>query len=431
MKMGKVVMVVAVMVLFNMFYCSAWSGGNKHKSGRNSILPGEAISSWPSLLNPAGSSIVFPLYGNVYPVGFYNVTLNIGQPARPYFLDVDTGSDLTWLQCDAPCTHCSETPHPLHRPSNDFVPCRDPLCASLQPTEDYNCEHPDQCDYEINYADQYSTYGVLLNDVYLLNSSNGVQLKVRMALGCGYDQVFSPSSYHPLDGLLGLGRGKASLISQLNSQGLVRNVIGHCLSSQGGGYIFFGNAYDSARVTWTPISSVDSKHYSAGPAELVFGGRKTGVGSLTAVFDTGSSYTYFNSHAYQALLSWLNKELSGKPLKVAPDDQTLSLCWHGKRPFTSLREVRKYFKPVALSFTNGGRVKAQFEIPPEAYLIISNLGNVCLGILNGFEVGLEELNLVGDISMQDKVMVFENEKQLIGWGPADCSRVPKSGDVSI
>jgi len=70
--------------------------------------------------------------------------------------------------------------------------------------------------------------------------------------------VFSPSSYHPLDGILGLGRGKTSLISQLNSQGLVRNVIGHCLSSQGGGYIFFGNAYDSARVTWTPISSVDS-----------------------------------------------------------------------------------------------------------------------------------------------------------------------------
>ncbi|KAK7369529.1 hypothetical protein VNO80_11568 [Phaseolus coccineus] len=431
MKMGKVEMVLAMMVLFNMSSCSAWFG-NKHKSGRNSILPGQATSSsCPRLLNPAGSSVVIPLHGNVYPVGFYNVTLNIGQPPRPYFLDVDTGSDLTWLQCDAPCTHCSETPHPLYRPSNDFVPCKDPLCASLQASDDYNCEHPDQCDYEINYADQYSTFGVLLNDVYLLNFTNRVQLKVRMALGCGYDQVFSPSSYHPLDGILGLGRGKTSLVSQLNNQGLVRNVIGHCLSSQGGGYIFFGNTYDSARVTWTPMSSVDPKHYSAGPAELVFGGRKTGVGSLTAVFDTGSSYSYFNSRAYQALLSWLKKDLTGKPLKAAPDDQTLPLCWHGRRPFKSIREVRRYFKPVALTFNNGGRVKAQFEIAPEAYLIISNLGNVCLGILNGSEIGLEELNLIGDISMQEKVMVFENEKNLIGWGPADCSRVPKARDVSI
>lgn len=76
-----------------------------------------------------------------------------------------------------------QTPHPLYKPSNDFIPCKDPLCASLQPTDDYTCEDPNQCDYEIKYADQYSTLGVLLNDVYLLNFTNGVQLKVRMALG--------------------------------------------------------------------------------------------------------------------------------------------------------------------------------------------------------------------------------------------------------
>ena len=38
----------------------------------------------------------------------YYVTMNIGEPARPYFLDVDTGSDLTWLQCDAPCQSCNK-----------------------------------------------------------------------------------------------------------------------------------------------------------------------------------------------------------------------------------------------------------------------------------------------------------------------------------
>ena len=49
------------------------------------------------------SSAVFPLYGDVYPHGLYYVAMSIGNPPRPYFLDVDTGSDLTWLQCDAPC----------------------------------------------------------------------------------------------------------------------------------------------------------------------------------------------------------------------------------------------------------------------------------------------------------------------------------------
>lgn len=37
---------------------------------------------------------------------YYQVTLSIGHPPKPYFLDLDTGSDLTWLQCDAPCTKC-------------------------------------------------------------------------------------------------------------------------------------------------------------------------------------------------------------------------------------------------------------------------------------------------------------------------------------
>lgn len=42
-------------------------------------------------------------------------------------------------------------------------------------------------------------------------------------------------------------------------------------------------------------------------AELVFRGRKTGVRSLTAVFYTGSYYTYLNSHAYQLPpVSWIS-----------------------------------------------------------------------------------------------------------------------------
>ena len=42
---------------------------------------------------------------------FY-VTMNIGEPAKPYFLDIDTGSNLTWLECNAvekgPCLTCNK-----------------------------------------------------------------------------------------------------------------------------------------------------------------------------------------------------------------------------------------------------------------------------------------------------------------------------------
>ncbi|KAF5457895.1 hypothetical protein F2P56_021969 [Juglans regia] len=102
---------VGVMLLLQVLVCVYCVYDDRRKS----MLPAEATSSM--VLNRVGSSIVFPVYGNVYSIGyrlnivfggFYNVTLNIGQPSKPYFLDPDTGSDLIWLQNDAPCVQCIE-----------------------------------------------------------------------------------------------------------------------------------------------------------------------------------------------------------------------------------------------------------------------------------------------------------------------------------
>ncbi|KAL0343228.1 UNVERIFIED_CONTAM: Aspartic proteinase Asp1 [Sesamum angustifolium] len=385
-------------------------------------------SSSPSSINRLGSSIIFPLYGNVYPNGFYFVQVYLGYPPKPYFLDPDTGSDLTWLQCDAPCVRCTTGFHPLYRPSNELVICKDPLCASLH-SSDYNCDNPEQCDYEVEYADGGSSLGVLVNDFFTLNLTSGVRMSPRLTIGCGYDQLPGASD-HPLDGVLGLGKGKSSIVSQLRQQGVIKNVIGHCLSGQGG-FLFFGeDVYDSSRVTWTSMARDYTKHYAAGSAELRFGGKSTGFKNLNVIFDSGSSYTYFSSHIYQTLVSLINKELSRTSLREATDDHTLPFCWKGKKPFKSTRDVRKYFKALSLSFPNGWRAKAQFEIPPEGYLIISSKGNACLGIMNGTDVGLSNFNMIGDISMQDKMLIYDNEKHVIGWMPANCDQRPTSNSIT-
>lgn len=412
--MGLAVLLVLVLI-------SLTGGSIDQRPERN-----KSILSETTMLTRLGSSLVFPIHGNVYPKGFYYVPLYIGQPPKQYFLDPDTGSDLTWLQCDAPCVHCTKAPHPLYRPNNDLVDCKDPLCASLHSPGDRHCENPEQCDYEVEYADGGSSIGVLVKEVFPLKLTNGAKISPRLAIGCGYDNI-PGASHHPLDGVLGLGRGKSSIVSQLQNQGVIRNVVGHCLSGRGGGFLFFGDdLYDSSRIVWTPMSSDYSKHYSSGLAELILGGKTTGFKNLLVIFDSGSSYTYLNSLAYQALVSLIKRDLSGSSLREALEDRTLPFCWKGKKPFKSIRDVKKYFKPLALSFENGWKEKTQFEFPPESYLIISSKGNVCLGILNGTEVGLQNFNIIGDISMQDKVVIYDNEKQLIGWAPANCDRFPKS-----
>ncbi|KAI5335794.1 hypothetical protein L3X38_025928 [Prunus dulcis] len=429
-KSGWLLLLMSLLVMgLSATMSSASFGDQYHRGRRKTMLPDEATSSLG--LNRAASSIVLPVHGNVYPIGSYNVTLNIGQPPKPYFLDPDTGSDLTWLQCDAPCVRCTEAPHPFYRPNNDLVVCKDPLCEALHAPGSHKCDNPDQCDYEVEYADGGSSLGVLVRDAFLLNFTNGNQRTIHLALGCGYDQL-PGSSYHPIDGVLGLGKGKSSIVSQLSNQGLVRHVIGHCLSGRGGGFFFLGDdLYDSSRIVWTPMSPDYTKHYSPGLAELIVGGKSTGFRNLVMVFDSGSSYTYLNSQAYQFLTSWLKRELTGKPLKEALDDRTLPLCWKGRKPFRNIRDVKTYFKPLALRFASGRKDTTQFELPPEAYLIISSKGNVCLGILNGSEVGLQNSNIIGDISMQDKMVIYDNEKQMIGWGPGNCDKLPKSRSFSF
>ncbi|XP_043718857.1 aspartic proteinase Asp1-like isoform X2 [Telopea speciosissima] len=382
-----------------------------------------------STSNSVGSSVIFRVEGNVYPDGLYYVTFNIGNPPKPYYLDLDTGSDLTWLQCDAPCVHCDKVPHSLYKPNkNNLVICKEQICTSLDSND---CHNPnEQCDYSIEYADHGSSLGVLTRDIFPLRFTNGSVHTPRLAFGCGYDQQgFCTGSVCPTDGILGLGNGGASIISQLKSQGLTKNVIGHCLSGTNGGYLFFGDdVVPSSGVVWTPMSITSfDKHYSPGPADLSYGGKPTGITGLRTIFDSGSSYTYFNSMAYQALITVVKKNLLGKPLKEAADDHTLPLCWKRAKAFKSVGEAKTYFSSVVLNF--GGGKKARLEISPESYLIISKNGNVCLGILNGTEVGLDTLNLVGDTSMRNKMVIYDNEKQQIGWIPADCNRLPKSGTV--
>lgn len=65
----------------------------------------------------------------------------------------------------------------------------------------------------------------------------------------------------------------------------------------------------------------------------------------------------------------MKSDLSKKPLKEEFDDPSLPVCWKGPKAFKSVKDVKKYFKTLALNFVNGQR--ALLEVPPENYLIIT------------------------------------------------------------
>lgn len=56
-----------------------------------------------------------------------------------------------------------------------------------------------------------------------------------------------------VDGIVGLGRGNASILSQLASSGKVKKVFSHCLSGNKGGGIFALGEVVDPKVNRTPL----------------------------------------------------------------------------------------------------------------------------------------------------------------------------------
>lgn len=88
---------------------------------------------------------------------------------------------------------------------------------------------------------------------------------VPLCCRCGYNQKY-PGSHSPPStaGVLGLGNGKVNIVSQLFNIGITKNVLGHCLSGRGGGFLFFGDdLVPSSGIVWTPISSNPTEYASS------------------------------------------------------------------------------------------------------------------------------------------------------------------------
>ncbi|CAN6898732.1 unnamed protein product [Brassica oleracea] len=367
--------------------------------------------------------LVFPVSGNVYPLGYYYVLLNIENPPKVFDLDIA----LAVISLGSNAMPLATPRDSQYKPNHNTLPCSHMLCSGLDLPQRRPCLDPqDQCDYEIGYSDHGSSLGALVTDEFPLRLENGSTTHPHLTFGfislfrCGYDQQSpGPHPPPPTTGMLGLGRGKTSISSQLSSLGVTKNVIVHCLSHNGKGFLSIGDELvPSSGVTWTSLALKSTSHNNSRGRgiELLYNDKTTSVKGLNFIFDSGSSYTYFNAETYQAILCHIRTDLKGTALMDTKED---------KKPLESVYDVKKYFKTITLRF--GSQL---FQVPPESYLITTEKGSVCLGILNGAEIGLDDYSIIGGI-----IVIYDDEKQRIGWIPSDCDVLPNvnqdhGGDLS-
>ncbi|KAM0859459.1 hypothetical protein ACQ4PT_047176 [Festuca glaucescens] len=162
---------------------------------------------------PKQSELTVPTtLGSALDSRLYVITVDIGTPAVPQHMIIDTGSDVSWVQCN-PCPEpsCHAPNGTLFDPllSSTYVPfnCTSTTCLQLD-DNNLGCSSTQECQFYVGYHDGSNTTGTYGADTLALTDAetvSGFQFGCSHEVGGFTDQT---------DGLMGLGGDVQSLVSQ-------------------------------------------------------------------------------------------------------------------------------------------------------------------------------------------------------------------------
>ncbi|RCV13361.1 hypothetical protein SETIT_2G339900v2 [Setaria italica] len=358
--------------------------------------------------------------------GEYLMTLAIGTPPLSYPAIADTGSDLIWTQC-APCGgQCFKQPTPLYNPASSttfgVLPCNSSLsmCAGAlagAPPPPQGCA----CTYNYTYGTGW-TAGVQRSETFTFGSSPADQTRVSgIAFGCSNasSDDFSGSS-----GLVGLGRGSLSLVSQLDA-----GRFSYCLTpfqdTRSTSTLFLGPSasLDGTGVHSTPFVAspamapmstyyyLNLKGISLGTTALsippnAFSLNADGTGGL--IIDSGTTITSLVDAAYQQVRAAVVSLVTLPTTMDGSAATGLDLCFALPSPTSA---------PPAMPSMTLHFDGADMVLPADNYMILDS-GVWCLAMQNQTNGAMSTL---GNYQQQNIHILYDVGRETLSFAPTKCS----------
>lgn len=358
--------------------------------------------------------------------GEYFMSISIGTPPTKVLAIADTASDLTWIQCK-PCEHCYEQNGPIfdktHSSTYKTEPCDSKPCNALAKKEQGCDQSRNICKYRYGYADNSSTEGHIATETIYFDSSSGSPVPFPgTVFGCGYNN--SGTFDRTGSGIIGLGRGPLSLVSQIGSS--IGKKFSYCLSNtsyttNGTGVIKLGtnsipsNPSKGSAVLTTPlIYKTQNTYYylnleaiTVGKTKIPYpGGGGYGLNEKTAgniIIDSGTTFTFLESGFYNDFGAAVEASVTGA--KRASDPQgMLTHCFKAEDKNIGLPEITMHFTgaDVKLSPTNAF-LKRTEEI-------------VCLSMVPTTDVAV-----YGNLVQAEFLVGYDLEAKTLSFQRIDCS----------
>ncbi|THU57461.1 hypothetical protein C4D60_Mb03t03770 [Musa balbisiana] len=332
--------------------------------------------------------------------GEYVTTVGYGTPSREQTVIMDTGSDLSWIQCK-PCNKCYSQKEPIFDPSQSSsyaaIPCNSLDCSQLPSS----CSS--SCAYVIPYGDGSNSSGVYSYDRLTLSPNDVIE---HFLFGCGID---NEGLFQGTAGLVGLGRGKRSLVSQTSQ--VYHSVFSYCLPStpSSTGFLKLGEPSDASNTVYTRMLTIsnDRSHYFVDLIGISVAGQQLVVSpsvfrSGGTILDSGTTITRLPPSAYEALRSAFREHMSAYPLK--PTNGLLDTCYD-----FSGYETKPIPTSITLHFGDG----VTLDVDSSGILF-----DDCLAF-SGKQV--YRLGIIGNVQQRTYEVVYDVGNERIGFAPHACS----------
>ncbi|KAG9138045.1 hypothetical protein Leryth_001310 [Lithospermum erythrorhizon] len=366
-------------------------------------------------LNPADTSlgpekIQAPLTsGANQGSGEYFTRVGVGRPVKQFYMVIDTGSDISWLQCK-PCTECYEQSDPIFNPGSSTtyksVGCSSQQCNALRVSA---CQ-ANSCLYQVSYGDGSYTVGDFATESVTFGSASAKSIP-NVAIGCGHQ---NEGLFIGAAGLLGLGHGKLSFPTQIKTTSF-----SYCLvqrDSSASSTLDFDSAppRDSVTVPLLRNPKINTFYYLplAGLAvggrpvslpESVFAFDSSGYGGV--IIDSGTAVTRLQTAAYNSL-----RDSFVKLSQHLPKSSSFALfdtCY-------DLSSMSSVTVPTVAFRFGGGKTVA---LHPKNYLIpVDSAGKYCFA----FAPTSGSLAIIGNIQQQGTRVSYDLANNVVGFSPDKC-----------
>ncbi|KAJ3707117.1 hypothetical protein LUZ61_010822 [Rhynchospora tenuis] len=341
----------------------------------------------------------------------YLMTIKVGTPATSILAIADTGSDLFWTNC-LPCKDCYKQNTPLFNPRSSTtyrdLSCSDDFCSDAS----NDCEN-NQCHYNANYGDGSTSSGTLAKETFTFDTSDGKTVGVNnIVFGCAHQS--DGNFLANMAGIVGLGDGSISLVSQLGSS--VGKRFSYCLvpysATNTSSKLNFGSnaLFSNPNVQTTNlISGVSDTYYTVNLANIRLGDQEIELSVDNIIIDSGTTLNFLALDTVDQIAEQLEKTI---PLPTINDPQ-LQLCYEA----SDLKKVVS--KLPDFVYTLG---TATVTLGPTNYLVEFD-GKMCLAMIgSGQGNDGSVIQILGNIAQQDFHVGFDLDKRKVYFAPTDCTK---------